>query len=610
MSKGTNKADGWAAARREIGGGTLSVIMPAYRLGHAIADNIQHVHAVFSGHIPVEIIPVDDGSDDDTHPQIEKAASQMPEVHPVYLTHNTGKGAALRAGFQASRGSHILLLDGDLDLPPHQVSGFFDIMEKEGTDIVIGSKRHPESDINYPWYRVLISIVYYGIVRLLVGLPLTDTQTGIKLFRREVLEWVFPRMLVKSFAFDLEILAIAHNKGYRVAEAPVTMNFAGGLGCARPTAIRQVMNDTLAVFYRLRILRYYQAVRDPRMPDPPPLVSIVIAYPAPTAHLDECLAGIARQDYRNYEVLLLPDSPPIHDSLFTIHHSQLPSPPREIPTGRVRPAEKRNIGIKQAKGEIIAFLDDDAYPAEDWLRKAVAYFSEPDIAAVGGPATTPPNDPFMAKMSGRVYANRLVSGNYRYRYVPDRVREIEDYPSCNLFARTSVLREIGGFHTEFWPGEDTYLCLEIVKNLRKKIVYDPWVDVYHHRRRLFLPHLRQVGRYALHRGYFARKFPETSRKLSYFIPSLFVIGFVAGAVLSLFSPTCRTVYLISLALYVLITFLASFTHRPLTWFFTWLGIILTHIVYGTRFLIGLITYRMPARVEPFDHASERVGSGG
>ena len=520
----------WESVRKCVGDGRLSIIMPVYNLESRIRDNLVRVRNIFLDRISVEIIPVDDGSSDATRREIEKISDAFREIRPVYLDKNAGKGAALRAGFEASSGNYVLLLDADLDLPPQQVVGFFEIMRKEQADVVIGSKRHPDSVLNYPWQRRVISAVYYFIVKMLIGLPIHDTQTGIKLFRREALAYAFHRMLVKRFAFDLEILAVAHSKGYRVVEAPVTLDFQTGnvLGCARPSVVRQVMTDTLAIFYRLKILHYYQTIRDTQVPPSPPLVSILIACPAPTDFLEEAISEIARQTYTNYEVIILPDEPT---------GRQWSSKFREIPTGELRPAEKRNIGIEEARGSIVAFLDDDAYPEKDWLARAIPHFSETWVGAVGGPATTPPTEPELAQLGGRVYANRLVSGTCRYRYAVDRVRRIDDFPSCNLLVRTDLLKEIGGFSTRYWPGEDTILCLEIVKR-GKSILYDPRVQVHHHRRRLFLPHLRQVGRYALHRGYFVRKFPETSRRPSYMIPSLFVLGLVGGAFVCLLCPPC------------------------------------------------------------------------
>ena len=261
-SKNITKSPEWDTARAQLGDGMLSIIMPAYSLGSTIAANITHVHDLFSGQIPFEIIPVDDGSNDNTGDEINRIAKELPHIKPVILNDNIGKGAAMRAGFQICSGSHILLLDGDLDLPPAQVANFFEIMADRNVDTVIGSKRHPESNLNYPWHRKLMSDGYYILIKILFGLPVRDTQTGIKLFKRPVLEYVFPRMLVKRFAFDLEILSIAHREGFKVAEAPITMNFHGGLGCAKPEVIRSIMNDTLAVFYRLKIIHYYDKKDD------------------------------------------------------------------------------------------------------------------------------------------------------------------------------------------------------------------------------------------------------------------------------------------------------------------------------------------------------------
>jgi len=589
----------WKSAKRCLGPeGRLSIIMPAYALERVIESNIDLVHSLLKDKIPFEILPVDDGSQDGTADAIKRAAEKHPgEVHPVFVKINTGKGNALKSGFDASSGSHILLLDGDLDLSPERISTFFDIMFKEQAAIVIGSKRHPQSTIDYPWHRRLSSIVYYTIVYLLVGLPVSDTQTGMKLFKREALQWSFDRMLVKAFAFDLEVLSIAHSKGYKVAEAPILMQFGQKIGCLSWKNIKQVMIDTLAIFYRTRILKYYQSVEVPPPFEKLPLISVVIACPAPSAYLTECLSALEKQSYTNFEVIVLPDEEARIESTVDL---------RVIPTGKTRPAEKRNTGIDAARGEIVAFLDDDAYPVPNWLKYAVKYFANPDVGGVGGPGETPPGDPFMAHAGGRVYANALVSGNFRYRYVGDRVRSnVDDYPSCNLFVRTSLLRKIGGYRTDFWPGEDTILCSDIVIGEKKRIVYDPWAVVFHHRRTLFTAHLRQIGRYALHRGYFAKRFPETSFKLSYLIPSFFVVGVIAGLPLCFVHPLLKWAYLGTVAFYLLVTFISSFAVRPSMWIVTWLGVMATHAVYGVRFLIGILSKRMPCEVAQFDHPSEK-----
>ena len=282
-----------------------------------------------------------------------------------------------------------------------------------------------------------------------------------------------------------------------------------------------------------------------------------------------------------------------------------------IPTGKVRPAEKRNIGIKAAKGEVVAFIDDDAYPDARWLENAVKYFGEPTIGALGGPGVTPPGDGFWAKCGGRVYENIFVSGNYRYRYLGGRVRkDIDDYPSCNLFVRKDVLEQIGGYRTDFWPGEDTLLCEDIVCKAKKRIVYDPWTLVYHHRRPLFAAHLRQLGRYGFHRGYFVKRFPVTSCKFSYFVPTLFVIyllglaGFFAwrhfrgGGMLGPVAAVAAS----PLMFYAFFTAVSTVSFNPFRWIVTELGVFLSHVWYGVQFLRGLCASRAPCEFIGKDHA--------
>ncbi len=251
--------DLWDGTRRLLGDAMLSIVMPAFALGDSIAENVLHTYEVFSQHIACEVIPVDDGSRDNTRNELLKIAGGDRPVRPVFLRDNMGKGHAVRRGFEESRGEFVLFLDADLDLPPDQTWRLFNVMERERADAVIGSKRHPESELEYPLRRRVISTLYFWLVRALIGLPIHDTQTGIKLFKREPLDWAMPRLLVKRFAFDLELLTLIHHRGFKIAEAPVILTFGQErLGCVRVGTVRNIMTDTLAIFYRLRILRYYQ----------------------------------------------------------------------------------------------------------------------------------------------------------------------------------------------------------------------------------------------------------------------------------------------------------------------------------------------------------------
>ena len=597
----------WQIVREALGGETLSVIMPVYNLAGIVAANLQLVADLLeSAGVAYELVPVDDGSSDGGAEVIRDFAASHRAIVPVLLPQNGGKGNAVKEGFAASHGAYVLILDGDLDISLNTLPAFFATMRRERCDIVIGSKRHPDSNVQYPWHRRLASWGYFTLVRLFIGLPITDTQTGMKLFRRPVLAEALARMLVKTYAFDLELLSIAYGRGAKVAEAPVEIRFGMKFGALKARTVRDMMHDTLAVVYRLRFLNYYARVEIPPPLERNPLVSVVIACPGNSWMLQECLAALAKQSYRAFEVIVLPDAP-----LDDLNPAGFSFPLVVLPTGKVRPAEKRNLGIAKAKGEIVAFIDDDAYPEEHWLAHAVKYFGEPSIGGVGGPGVTPPGDGFLASSGGRVYENYFVSGNYRYRYLGGRVRlDVDDYPSCNLLVRTDILRKIGGYRTDFWPGEDTLLCEAIVLEQHKRIVYDPWVLVFHHRRPLFLPHLRQLGRYGFHRGYFVKRFPATSCRLSYFVPTLFVLylvalaalwgirAYVGGGRLGTWGMFAAWPFIV----YVLLTGLTTFSFNPVRWLLVWLGVFTSHVTYGVKFLMGLCAAKAPCEFIGKDHA--------
>jgi dolichol-phosphate mannosyltransferase len=237
----------------------ISVLMPAYNEGRRIRGNIKAVDRMFkSMGRPYEIVVMDDGSGDWTFEEAKKAARGAgARIRVKRLEMNQGKGHALKEGFRHCRGQWVVFLDSDLDIDPSQIERFFDIQRAGDSDVVIGSKRHPDSKLDYPMKRRVISAGYFFLVKLLFQLPLRDTQTGLKLFRREVLTKVFPKVLVKRYAFDLELLVLAHHYGFSIAEAPVVVKYRGKYGHIGLMAVFNIWWDTMAVFYRLKVKRYY-----------------------------------------------------------------------------------------------------------------------------------------------------------------------------------------------------------------------------------------------------------------------------------------------------------------------------------------------------------------
>lgn len=246
----------------------LSVVMPAYNEATHIVPNMFETIDTLAGFCPeFEIVVVDDGSPDGTYHQVVEALAEMGDnIRLVGYERNAGKGNALICGFYHARGDIVAFLDADMDLHPQQIAGMLERMESANADVVIGSKWHRDSKINYPFIRRLWSIGYFMLVRTLFGLPLRDTQTGLKIFRAEVLRRVFPRILAKRFAFDVEVLVNAHLLGYKIIDAPVTLQFARASGRVRLGDVWTALLDTLAIFYRARILKYYDRM-DPVVRD-------------------------------------------------------------------------------------------------------------------------------------------------------------------------------------------------------------------------------------------------------------------------------------------------------------------------------------------------------
>ena len=268
----------------------LTVVVPFYNPGPIVRDTVAGIVDVLCRlGATFEVIAVADGCTDGSELTLDGLAPEL--VRCVRLPLRGGKGQAVRTGLAQGRGRYLGFIDGDGDVPPELLADFLEIAWNERPDIVLGSKRHPDSQVVYPLARRLYSWGYQQLVALLFRMHVRDTQAGIKLVRRDVLEAVLPAMREDGYAFDLELLVLALRQGFRhQREAPVRI----GRRFSSTVSVRvvgEMLADTLAIWWRLRVRRSYPPVVDQAEARPAAGVGHVVRMPAPPVLLD-----VARQD--------------------------------------------------------------------------------------------------------------------------------------------------------------------------------------------------------------------------------------------------------------------------------------------------------------------------
>ena len=287
----------------------------------------------------------------------------------------------------------------------------------------------------------------------------------------------------------------------------------------------------------------------------------------------------------NYEVLVVSDAP-VPDLPPDVAWVGTSS---EVDTS---PAVKRDIATAGARGSLLAFLDDDAYPRADWIDAALGVFRDETIHAVGGPGLTPPESSWRERLGGAIYESRLGSGPLRYRFLPGTGRRnCDDLPAYNLWIRKAALSQIGGWGSTYYGGEDTKVCLDLSRS-GFRLVYEPQVVVYHYRRDVLRPHLRQVANVGRHRGFFVRRFPESSRRPVYFLPALIVLGLLPMAFLLGLALVWKPIPVLAAGAALWLAVSTTAVERAGIAALAFPGVLLCHhVAYGISFLRGLFSRR-------------------
>ena len=525
----------------------LSAVLPVYNGGAEIVGNVDAIRRTLASGLPdedLEVIVVSDGSIDETAAELTKARGDVG-FRLISYDRNLGKGYAVKAGALAATGDWIALIDADLDLDPASVPAYLDVARRDNLDFAIGSKRHPESVVHYPRSRRIASWCYQQLNRLLFRLDVRDTQVGLKVFHRRVVDEVVPLLLVKQFAFDLELLAVASALGFtRVRELPVRLEYRFSGSALGSRTIVRALWDTAAVFYRLRVLRTYQrkrrllAARPPGQPDSP-LVSILGAD-----------AAVATLDY---------------------------------------PKLERARSAAEARGSFLAVLQPGVRPAGNWVTAAMPYFADPDVAAVVVPTLAPLHGPLKQRIAAAVLESRLGGGSRRSSFFPGNVRTVTEHPAENVVVRKQ----------DYDPDVSAEELVAWLTSRGRQVIYTPDTSVSAAPAPLVRPHLDDVLRHARVRGRAARRTRARSLSRATAVSLAPLLAAVAGVVLLPVGGAARAVG-IALVIAYAAALVLSGLHAAIRFRSLVVGaaepfaVVATQTVYLVGFIRGL-TVRSPAR---------------
>lgn len=255
------------------------------------------------------------------------------------------------------------------------------------------------------------------------------------------------------------------------------------------------------------------------------------------------------------------------------------------------PGRKRDLAFKYSRGKYLIFIDDDAFFDTNYFDELDSLLEFKEYEVLCGPNITPKDDTFLGKLSGSTYLNPFLGVSYRYTISKKEIiKRLDDFPSVNLVVSSKLFSKVNGFDNDFWPGDDTFLCNKIVEN-HSDIFFFNNLIVYHYRRSTFIKHFRQVYRYGLTRGYFFRLNLKNSKKITYILPSIFLV-------FNLFLLLNFKFYFIFIIIIYLIFLLSSvFSHiNILIALLSPLLIILNFYNYGFAFIKGYLTKKLISKL--------------
>lgn len=318
-----------------------------------------------------------------------------------------------------------------------------------------------------------------------------------------------------------------------------------------------------------------------------PFISIVIPTLNSEKTVDKCLNSLVNLNYpkNTYEIIVTDGGS--NDKTLEIAKKYKV----KIIKTEKGASHQRNVAVKNSKGELIALTDSDCVVDKNWLKNGIKYFNDKKVAIVGGPNFTPKDSTFLERCTGYLFSSRIGTGAMASRYSGNKIKEAgeTDLISCNNIIRKNVFNEVGGFYEKLFPCEENEFYHK-VKECGYKLVFVPEMIVWHYRRRLFFPFVKQIFKYGWARAKLIKLHPKIFKPIFIF-PALFAIALLLGGILSFFSSFLRYLYLFVFGIYFLFTIIESIRfaikEKDIKLVFVLpIGFLVLHLFYGLGFLSG------------------------
>ena len=567
----------------------LSILMPFLNEEDVIVANTHSVMSMMRElKINYEIILIDDGSTDRSYELLHAEFDKEKRVKLVRNHQNFGKGWVIKTGYEYSTGDYILFLDSDLELSPYHIPNFLRVMDDENADAVIGSKLHQDSILDYPNARRLFSNIYYTMIKILFGLPIMDSQTGIKLFKREVLELSLPRLIVKRFAFDIELLVILHEYKKKIVSAPIELKFSrGAFGKIRLNNIVQIIVDTLSIFYRDKILRFYQRELGENIRYH---YTFILFQDTGDEYEKICLERFLDISYDGYDVILTGQTD------FGIKHPRLKFIKSADDSYAGRLIEVRDKA--KLKTDYIVLSALNAYPDGRFFLSAGRILSLKDVGAAGGYVVLRTNAMPYEILAHSVSKSMFLNANLNYRYRALNPKKVSELQLNGMIIKADYLNSLT-------PDTSKEMKLEVllaraVEKNKEIIMYSPDLLLYQRFPESYWEFMEglQTQVNARLEQIFSGKKDRKLKDYKFFI-SIGVLLFIAASVASVFIFRQSELMIPLYAYYGFLLLSRVVFFGLINGFRSFLLLVWAQLFYGFSLLKGLLVRLLGAKFKKF-----------